>query len=196
MDNTFFADATGEHAKDAMDWRDELGILPTDKVILFAGKLEPKKQPTMLLEAWNGLSHPKPQLLIAGSGPLDSALRAEWQGRPRVHFLGFQNQSRMPSLYRMADAFCLPSAGPRETWGLAVNEALACGTPCLVSDRAGCGEDLLFEPDNGLVLPWDDVEAWGAGIHTILHQDSRAKLPQEFQYSTFVHHLLHQLKSR
>ena len=196
VDNTFFADANGQHARDAKDWRDKLGILAEDKVVLFAGKLESKKQPALLLEAWNSLPLPKPHLLIAGSGPLDSTLRADWQGHPRLHFLGFQNQSQMPALYHMADVFCLPSAGPGETWGLAVNEALACGTPCLVSDRVGCGEDLLFEAHNGCVLPWNDVEAWGANIHAFIYQDQRARLPRKFQHSTLVHYLLNQLKTR
>ncbi len=41
-------------------------------------------------------------------------------------FLDFQNQQKMPLVYRLCDIFVLPSMGPGETWGLAVNEAMAC----------------------------------------------------------------------
>ena len=195
VDNTFFADSNGQYASEAKKWREKLNIQPEEKVILFAGKLEAKKQPALLLEAWHSLPSPKPQLLIAGSGPLESSLKANWGNRGEIHFLGFQNQSRMPALYRMADVFCLPSAGPGETWGLGVNEALACGTPCLVSDRVGCGEDLLAEPHNGRVLPWQDAKAWGQAINAIMRMDTTAKLPQEFGHKTLVNCLLEQLTS-
>jgi glycosyltransferase involved in cell wall biosynthesis len=54
---------------------------------------------------------------------------------------GFLNQTEIPAAYVAADCLVLPSdAG--ETWGLVVNEALACGLPAIVSDRCGCAEDL------------------------------------------------------
>ena len=43
--------------------------------------------------------------------------------------------------YALADAFILPSLW--EEWGLVVNEAMACGLPVVVSETAGCAEDLL-----------------------------------------------------
>src|SRR5262249_21925258 len=44
--------------------------------------------------------------------------------------------------YVAADCLVLPS-DTRETWGLVVNEALASGLPCIVSDACGCAEDLI-----------------------------------------------------
>lgn len=73
----------------------------------------------------------------------------------RVLILPFQNQSRMPLVYRLADLFILPSAYG-ETWGLAVNEALACGRPVLVSDRVGCAPDVV-DATCGRVFPWQDI---------------------------------------
>lgn len=142
IDNAFFEkDDIGRREK-ALRWRRELGVGPSDQVVLFAGKLEPKKQPGFLLQAWHDLSDPKSHILIVGSGPEEQNLRRKWTDVPGVHFLGFQNQQKMPVVYRMADVFCLPSTGPGETWGLAINEALASGTPCIVSDRAGCAHDM------------------------------------------------------
>jgi hypothetical protein len=73
----------------------------------------------------------------------------------RVLFLPFQNQSRMPIVYRLGDALVLPS-GYGETWGLAVNEAQACGRPSLVSDCVGCARDIVREGENGMIFRTDD----------------------------------------
>jgi glycosyltransferase involved in cell wall biosynthesis len=75
----------------------------------------------------------------------------------RVVFLEFQNQSRMPVVYRLGDALVLPS-GYGETWGLAVNEAQACGRPSLVSDCVGCARDIFREGENGMIFRTDDWE--------------------------------------
>ena len=154
----------------AEEKRIALGIKPHDKTILFAGKLEDKKQPIQLLEAWSRLPEPLPHILIAGSGPLETEMKSKWGGMPRVHFLGFQNQQFMPTLYRMADLFCLPSKGPGETWGLAVNEAMACGTPCLVSDRTGCSLDMFNHLGTGKVVPWNEPTSWTSVIAELLYQ--------------------------
>jgi len=95
-------------------------------------------------------------LVLVGSGELQSeidAIAAEDPNRFRV--LPFQNQSRMPVVYRLGDLFVLPAAYG-ETWGLAVNEARSGGRPILVSDRVGCATDLV-DPDCGRVFPWNDL---------------------------------------
>src|SRR6185312_15724292 len=59
--------------------------------------------------------------------------------------------------YVAADCMVLPSnAG--ETWGLVVNEALASGLPCIVSDRCGCGEDLISPIDPALRFRMGDPD--------------------------------------
>jgi glycosyltransferase involved in cell wall biosynthesis len=70
-----------------------------------------------------------------------------------VRFLGFQNQSAMPVCYAAADALALPSA--HETWGLVVNEAMACGLPAVVSDTVGAAPDLVAT--TGRIVPAGDV---------------------------------------
>jgi glycosyltransferase involved in cell wall biosynthesis len=60
---------------------------------------------------------------------------------PPASFTGFLNQSEISQAYVAADCLVLPS-DYGETWGLVVNEALASGLPCLVSQACGCAEDL------------------------------------------------------
>ena len=62
------------------------------------------------------------------------------------------------SLRVASDALVLPSDGG-ETWGLVVNEAMACARPCIVSDRVGCGPDLVIPQETGSIFPLGDVEA-------------------------------------
>jgi glycosyltransferase involved in cell wall biosynthesis len=58
----------------------------------------------------------------------------------------------MPARYLLADLFVLPSRGNSETWGLAVNEAMHMGVPCLVSDLVGCQRDLVTDGETGWVF--------------------------------------------
>lgn len=132
-------------------------------VFLFAGKLEEKKNPMMLLEAFIALNDPDTHLLFAGDGVLGTPLKKLVKGteeavQKRIHFVGFQNQSAMPGIYKSADILVLPSRGPGETWGLSVNEAMVAGCAVLVSDRCGCHSDLVKEGVNGFVFRSNDVK--------------------------------------
>lgn len=131
------------------------------KVVLFAGKFVPAKQPRELLEAFLALAPADAALVFVGDGVLRAELEARAREQPActVHFLPFANQSEMPARYALADVFALPSRGLYETWGLAVNEAMHLGVPCLVSDRVGCQRDLVTEGETGWVFRATDPAA-------------------------------------
>jgi len=59
----------------------------------------------------------------------------------------------------LSDARLLLLPSNREPWGLVCNEALQCGTPCLVSPHVGAANDLVLDGINGRVLPLD-VDRW------------------------------------
>ena len=190
VDIAFFGKDDSSRQREAVRWREALGIEPSDVVVLYAGKLEPKKQPDFLLQAWHELSNPRCHILVVGSGPQESYLHRKWSDISNVHFLGFQNQQNMPIIYRMADVFCLPSAGPGETWGLSINEALASGIPCIVSDRAGCAQDIFPSNDYGIVVKWNDKVAWINAIQASLTTNrERINWPtaiQRFSFGAFI----------
>lgn len=154
IDNERFADAGAD--VEARQWRQELGIGTDERVVVFVGKLESKKAPDVLLDAFLRLPVGAAHLAFCGTGPLEEELRARASGRADVHFLGFQNQSRMPAAYRLGNVVVLPSRGPGETWGLAINEAMASGRAVIVSDRVGCAPDLVT-PRNGRVVAAGDA---------------------------------------
>lgn len=152
IDNERFAT---ERLAEKSLFRQKLGINTDEILILFAGKLEPKKNPELLLQAFETLNQPNTHLLFTGNGPLEKELKAKktlLKTASRIHFLDFQNQLQMPVVYQSCDLFCLPSCGPGETWGLAVNEAMACSKAILVSDQVGCAADLISKGKNGFIF--------------------------------------------
>jgi glycosyltransferase involved in cell wall biosynthesis len=148
-----------DRSKEANQIREELAIKSDETVILFAGKLEPKKSPDLLLKAFTTLELNDRHLIFVGNGVLETDLKtqASKSGLKNIHFLDFQNQSKMPAIYQACDLFCLPSAGPGETWGLAVNEAMASGRAVLVSDKVGCAIDLV-KKENGAIFKNNNME--------------------------------------
>jgi len=66
------------------------------------------------------------------------------------------NQSRIVEAYVAADCLVLPSDG-RETWGLVVNEAMACSRPAIVSNVVGCAPDLVRDGRTGAIFRLGDV---------------------------------------
>jgi glycosyltransferase involved in cell wall biosynthesis len=146
------------HEEQAAEWRRQLGLGGHQRTVLFAGKFEPKKRPLELMRAVQMRRNDDLVLILAGGGELEPEIRAMAAESPqRFVVLPFQNQTRMPVVYRLGDFFILPSAYG-ESWGLAVNEALACGRPVLVSDRVGCAADLI-DDSCGRVFSWADSGA-------------------------------------
>jgi glycosyltransferase involved in cell wall biosynthesis len=164
-----FANPSDELEIQATAWRTELGIKDNQVVLLFAGKFEDKKRPLALMRAVKDHDDSNVILVMVGDGELGDQVRQIAQSAPdRFRVLPFQNQSRMPLVYRLGDLFVLPSVY-NETWGLAVNEAIACGRPVLVSDMVGCAPDLVKPGRTGEIFHADD---WG---------DFRGKLKKTLQ---------------
>ena len=164
VDNDFFHRAASQVDKRAA--REALGIAPGEFVVLFAGKLERKKRPWEVIEAAERMDRP-PVVVFAGSGEAEQRCRAAAaRSTADVRFLGFQNQSEIARLYGMVDALVLPSDSG-ETWGMVVNEALAAGVPCIVTERVGCGPDLIENGKTGYVIPFKDTGAQARALRDI-----------------------------
>lgn len=153
IDNERFYSDSEENTEVAKKWRNKLGILEDEKVFLFVGKFESKKNPLLLVKV--ATEFPQYKFLFVGNGKLEEKMKQN--ASKNVLFLPFQNQSKMPIIYRLANVYVLPSAY-NETWGLAVNEAMACGKAILVSDRVGCAVDLVKNNENGFVFESNNVD--------------------------------------
>ena len=133
-----------------------------DTVFLFAGKFIPKKRVSDLLEA--AARVPEARVVLVGDGPLKERLEARANQpdlKGRVEFVGFKNQKELPAYLAGADCLVLPSDGT-ETWGVIVNEAMACGLPAIASDACGCCPDLIEKGKTGYSFPVGDTHALAA----------------------------------
>jgi len=163
VDNDFFASAARQGRAPS---RARFGLRAEDFVVVFAGKLEPKKRPLDVVRALARLG-PGAALLVAGGGVLEAGLREEAACLGvRVAWAGFLNQSEMPGAYAAADCLALPSDSG-DSWGLVVNEAQATGLPCVVSDRVGCAPDLVTPGVTGEIFPFGDVAALASALERV-----------------------------
>ena len=134
--------------------RTAFGIVDDAPVILFPGKLRADKDPLLLLDVYQRVRRrQRCHLLYVGEGPLRGEIeaRVEQNRVPDVVLTGFLNQTEMPKAYVAADLVVLPSKAT-ETWGLVVNEGMNFGLPMIVSDRVGCGTDLVRPGENGFIF--------------------------------------------
>jgi glycosyltransferase involved in cell wall biosynthesis len=172
---------TSDRRQQALALRDQLG-LTAKRVILFAGKFVPQKQPLELLQSFISIATTNDALVLVGEGSEKPALEKLAAAHPEVtvHFLPFANQSEIPIRYLLADIFVLPSRGNYETWGLAVNEAMHLGVPCLVSNRVGCQRDLVTDGETGWVFDSEDREAMSRkltiALSTVRDQTTRNRM--------------------
>lgn len=150
--------------------RQNLGIKEDDILVLFAGKFESKKDPELLLKSFVVLNNPGVHLLFVGNGKLEGNLKSTVRGleAENIYFMDFQNQTQMPFIYQACDLFCLPSQGPNETWGLAINEAMAAGKAILVSDKVGCAADLVKNGVNGHIFKATDQNSLTTILKTLV----------------------------
>lgn len=118
---------------------------------LTVSRLSPEKNLPRLLEAFATYRRRggARDLVVIGSGPEERWLRARARelNVPGIHLLGWKNYEELPHYHARASCFILASTS--ETWGLAVNEAMACGLPVLVSENCGCVPELCRDGENG-----------------------------------------------
>lgn len=164
VDNKFFDDRALKLRESSTPER--LGL--PSKYFLYVGRLAPEKNISRLIEAYAYYRRAGGtwELVLAGDGPLRSALEAQAHqcgfGRT-IAFTGLRATDELATYYAFAGCFVLPSV--TEPWGLVVNEAMASSLPVIVSNRCGCAEDLVSEGQNGFLFdPEDSSELAGCLI--------------------------------
>lgn len=151
--------------------RRELGL--PDRYFLFVGRLVKEKGVFDLLSAYaklNDAVRQKVGLVFVGDGV--SRRQLEQQAASivpgAVRFSGFAQREQLAAYYALAQALILPTY--TDTWGLVVNEAMACSLPVILSRVAGCGADLVRQEWNGLLVPPGDVPALATAMERLAHQ--------------------------
>lgn len=143
------------------------------RYFLCVGRLVRKKGVFDLLSAYATLddnTRSQIGLVFAGDGPARSDLEqsAAELGTGVVKFVGWLHRERLPEIYALAEALVFPTHS--DTWGLVVNEAMACDLPIIASDVAGCVPDLVEDGWNGLLVPPSNVPALAHALATLARE--------------------------
>ena len=135
-----------------------------ERYILFVGTVEPRKNLDTLLDAWVQMRD-RPDLVVVGSWGWSYAPMREKMSRlgPRLHHLDSVGPEELPAIYNLARVLAHPAW--YEGFGLPPLEAMASGTPAVVSDSSSLPE---VAGDAALVVPAGDVEAWRKALERVL----------------------------
>lgn len=145
--------------------------LPYDlprEYLLFVGTLEPRKNLVNLLNAYSTLPDAPPLVLAGAEGWLAEPIFEAMQPLgERVIWLQEVAYADLPALYNRATIHLLPSS--YEGFGFPPLEAMACGTPTLISDRGALRE---VGGEAAYYVDPDDVESIADGIQTLLQDEA------------------------
>ncbi|WP_136519414.1 glycosyltransferase [Cellulomonas telluris] len=150
---------------------------PADGTVLFIGRLVEKKGVSFLLRAFAeaGPELGDVRLVVAGDGPLRSALTAEAVELGlggRVEFPGYVTGEAKADLVRSAAVVVVPSVvasdGDVEGLPIALLEGLAAGRPCVATPESGA-DDVLEDGVNGFLVPQRDSTALAAALVRAVH---------------------------
>ena len=136
----------GEQKKAFLDAHPQLA---GTRMVLFLGRIHPKKGCDLLIEAFARVAHRDPLLRLVIAGPDECGWQAELErlAGDRVVFTGPLYGELKWGALRSAEVMALPSH--IENFGITAVEALACGVPVLIS--------------NGVNI-WREIETDGAGL--------------------------------
>lgn len=143
------------------DFLDEFPCLQNKRLILFMGRIHPKKGCDLLVDAFMEISNLYPNLTLVMAGPIQGKWGSELMKRTEslsksnsIVWLGALNQKQKWGAYRSAEVFILPSHS--ENFGVAVAEALACSLPVLITNKVNIWQKIknhnagLISADNKL----------------------------------------------
>ena len=173
------------------------------KFLLFLGRLHEKKGCDLLIQAFDSLGKQPWQLVIAGPCADNRyfAHLKQLAGELPITFTGMLSGSLKWGALRAADAFALPSH--QENFGIAIAEALACGTPVLISEKVNIWREVV--EDGGGFADEDDfagtlrlLERWlavSATTRTEMSERAQASFARRFEINRAVDSLLHALET-
>jgi glycosyltransferase involved in cell wall biosynthesis len=145
----------GEAAQQREQFLQRWPQLRGQRLLLFLGRIHPKKGVDLLIEAFAAAARQEPMLQLVLAGPDQLGLQADLQRRAiqldvadRLHWLGMLSGDLKWGAFHAAELFCLPSH--QENFGIAVAEALACGLPVAIAEPVNISGEVA-EASAGLV---------------------------------------------
>ncbi len=180
-------DVQNFHPTSPAEARQQLGMSPKDRVVLYVGRFDPRKGIETLVRACAELRAQLERdqiaeqnlrlVIVGGSDPQE----ADGNERQRIEaivdslgltsitqFVGMVGHDRLPLYYTAADVCVIPSH--YEPFGLVAIEAMACGTPVVAAAVGGLKFTVIPE-ETGLLVPAQDVQGFATAIRRILTDD-------------------------
>jgi len=154
-------------------WRVRVAGDSARAIILYVGRLSYEKNLSALARAFDQVDGERAHLVLVGDGPARAELEAAL-GPRRATFTGYLHGRALAEAYASADVFAFPSM--TETFGQAVNEAMASGLPVVAFDADGV-RDLVRHGETGYLIPPRDINAFARAIQRLVDvPDERASL--------------------
>lgn len=196
IDNNRFKESYEKHKSNTLSLKEDLGILKSDKVILYSGKYIDKKRPMDLLKAFEKLNKKNCWLVMIGEGELRIELEAYIKEKniEKVILTGFINQTKIAEYYSLGDIFVMCST-VGETWGLSVNEAMNFDLPIVLSDLTGSSHDLILEGINGYSFETGNIKELSTKLNDVLYKNSLTwtksskEIIKDYSYDTILNNL-------
>ena len=164
--------------EDRVAFRHEYGAQSSDVVFLYVGRFLDWKGIVELIEAFKIMCSPQAKLWLVGNGELENYVQQSAQEIDTIDYFGRASGDQLVEIYYAADVFVLPSFA--EPWGLVVNEAMATENALIVSDNAGCVDDLIIHGKTGLIVPAKDVLALTKAMERLAnHSIERIELARQ-----------------
>jgi glycosyltransferase involved in cell wall biosynthesis len=145
------------------------------KIVLFLGKLTPRKGVDFLVRAFSELDREDTVLVIAGNDmgfrrEVEKVIHEKKVGH-KVIFTGLLTGDDKLAAYQDADVLVYPSI--HEIFGLVPFEAIMCGTPVIVTDDCGCGE-IIGKNDIGYIVKYNDSRGLRESLGKVLEDRAAA----------------------
>lgn len=177
VDNDLFASGASAARQNAGALRRELDL--PRRYFLFTGRLVREKGVFELLSAYAKLPELMRQqvgLVFVGDGACRQQLeqQAASISPGMIKIAGFAQREQLAIYYGLAETLVLPTY--TDTWGLVVNEAMACGLPVILSQAAGCAPELVKENWNGLLVQPRDVASLALAMRSLADQPDRCAM--------------------
>lgn len=164
-------DVNAFEESETIDWDSKLGIEPDQKVLLYVGIFEERRNIDFLLDVAKQLQDRRVVLALAGDGEIFSKVksRIENENLENVKLLGKVNQKSLPSLYQRSDIFLL--ASDYEIYGMVLLEAMYFGVPVFSTKTAG-PEDVIESGKNGLLFDKMNVSEWAKAVEDLVFSEA------------------------
>lgn len=175
------------HARE-INWREKLHF-DNKKILLYIGAIESRRNPLFLLDLLKSLPDDY-CLIFVGTGSREEEVKCRARLlalEKRCFFLGKLLQSDLPSLYKTANLFLLPSS--YEIFGMVILESMYFGTPVITTLTAG-SDAIISNGYNGVIINNLNLEQWKLTIISLIENTEKLVSMSVLAKQTIENHLV------